>query len=277
MCVNSRGSRRECRRDPVGGRDGLLTAGARGIALRHTRRRVCALPASPRISATARGTGRWRGGRAPVRPPLRRRGDRLVPTPDDPPPGRPRCGRRRPAPRPDRRRPRRPRRPAPASDPGATPGPGAGIRRSRGPGDSAGDALLRPGAESRPETLLRLLLGRAGLPEPEVNVDIRDDSGRFLGRADLVYPPWRTIVEYDGDQHRTSAAVRPGHHPHRGLRAGAVGGGTGPKPGPLHRAGGHGPPRRAGPQVVRPAPLRVSPSPTEWSRIDPPGQKKIDT
>lgn len=64
--------------------------------------------------------------------------------------------------------------------------------------------LVRHGAESRPETLLRLLLVRAGLPEPELNQEIRDSSGRFIGRGDLVYREARVIVEYDGDQHRTS-------------------------------------------------------------------------
>jgi hypothetical protein len=63
-------------------------------------------------------------------------------------------------------------------------------------------ALIRPGAESRPETLLRLAIVDAGLPEPEVNVEIFDARGRFIGRADLVYRQWRVIVEYDGDQHR---------------------------------------------------------------------------
>ncbi len=63
--------------------------------------------------------------------------------------------------------------------------------------------LVRQGAESRPETLLRLLLGRAGLPEPEVNPELTDAAGRWLGRADLVYLEWRVIAEYDGDQHRT--------------------------------------------------------------------------
>jgi hypothetical protein len=37
----------------------------------------------------------------------------------------------------------------------------------------------------------------AGLPEPEVNPDIRNASGRFVGRGDLVYRRWRVIVEYD--------------------------------------------------------------------------------
>jgi hypothetical protein len=64
--------------------------------------------------------------------------------------------------------------------------------------------LMRQGAESRPETLLRLLLIRAGLPEPELNSDIHDAAGRFLGRGDLVYRAARVIVEYDGDHHRNS-------------------------------------------------------------------------
>lgn len=63
--------------------------------------------------------------------------------------------------------------------------------------------LIRVGAESRPETLLRLLLWRAGFPEPALNIQLTDAAGRTLGRGDLVYPLWRTVVEYDGDQHRT--------------------------------------------------------------------------
>ena len=63
--------------------------------------------------------------------------------------------------------------------------------------------LIRPGAESRPETLVRLAIMDAGLPEPEVNANIVDNQGRFIGRGDLVYRQWRVIVEYDGDQHRT--------------------------------------------------------------------------
>ena len=62
----------------------------------------------------------------------------------------------------------------------------------------------RMGAESRPETLLRLLLTRAGLPEPALNVAVTAPNGRVLGRGDMVYERWHTIVEYDGDQHRTS-------------------------------------------------------------------------
>jgi Protein of unknown function (DUF559) len=65
--------------------------------------------------------------------------------------------------------------------------------------------LMRPGAESRPESLLRLLLGSAGFPEPEVNASIRDESAIPIGRFDLVYRDVKVAVEYDGQQHRTSS------------------------------------------------------------------------
>lgn len=64
--------------------------------------------------------------------------------------------------------------------------------------------LLRYGAESRPESLLRYAIFVAGLPEPELNQEIYDSSGKLIGRFDLVYRIWRIVVEYDGDQHRTS-------------------------------------------------------------------------
>jgi hypothetical protein len=62
--------------------------------------------------------------------------------------------------------------------------------------------LIRHGAESRPETLLRLAIVGAGLPEPLVNPDVFTAGGRFIGRGDLVYRKWRVIAEYDGEQHR---------------------------------------------------------------------------
>lgn len=67
-------------------------------------------------------------------------------------------------------------------------------------------ARVRRGAESRPETLLRLVLLDAGLPEPLLNETLRDATGSFLGRCDLVYPEWRVVVEYDGDHHRSNTA-----------------------------------------------------------------------
>lgn len=62
-------------------------------------------------------------------------------------------------------------------------------------------AAIRVGSESPGETRLRLLLSRGGLPEPELNTDIYDDGGTFLGRGDIVFRRWRVLVEYDGRQH----------------------------------------------------------------------------
>lgn len=60
--------------------------------------------------------------------------------------------------------------------------------------------FVRAGAESVRETVVRLMLTLAGLPEPECNVDVLNGT-QFLGRGDLVYREWRVIVEYDGRQH----------------------------------------------------------------------------
>jgi len=62
--------------------------------------------------------------------------------------------------------------------------------------------LLSTGAESRPETLLRLLLLRAGLTGFVVNPDVSDARGRWLARCDLVFFERMVVVEYDGDHHR---------------------------------------------------------------------------
>ncbi|MFC4224104.1 endonuclease domain-containing protein [Lysinibacter cavernae] len=62
---------------------------------------------------------------------------------------------------------------------------------------------VRVGSDSPMETLLRLKIQTAGLPAPRLNQVIFDQAGQRLGRVDLVYPEWRVIVEYDGDQHRT--------------------------------------------------------------------------
>lgn len=61
--------------------------------------------------------------------------------------------------------------------------------------------LVRAGVDSPMETRLRLLIVLAGLPEPMVNHEILDGSGRVVRRFDLAYPHLRLIVEYDGRQH----------------------------------------------------------------------------
>lgn len=74
-----------------------------------------------------------------------------------------------------------------------------GVRRLR-----AAHVLVRPGTDSAPETRLRLMLTRAGLPEPRVNAPL-ELPGYGSAFADLSYPDLRVAIEYDGRQHRTDA------------------------------------------------------------------------
>jgi very-short-patch-repair endonuclease len=63
-------------------------------------------------------------------------------------------------------------------------------------------AALAAPAESPMETRLRWLLIQAGLPHPEVQTNLHDGKGRFIGRADLYYPAAKLVLEYDGGNHR---------------------------------------------------------------------------
>ncbi|WIB00713.1 DUF559 domain-containing protein [Curtobacterium sp. MCBA15_012] len=63
--------------------------------------------------------------------------------------------------------------------------------------------LVRVGAGSPQETNARLGIVRAGLPEPELQVEITDAAGRFVGRVDFAYRQQRIVIEYEGDHHRT--------------------------------------------------------------------------
>jgi hypothetical protein len=62
---------------------------------------------------------------------------------------------------------------------------------------------IRAGVDSPKETEVRLLLVRGGLPEPQINGVIRNRYGAQIAIGDMVYPEFRTLVEYDGQQHRT--------------------------------------------------------------------------
>lgn len=67
--------------------------------------------------------------------------------------------------------------------------------------------FARLGSESRMETLTRLELARWGLDSTfELQVDVRDDAGEWIGRFDLVDRRRKIIIEYDGEQHRTNRA-----------------------------------------------------------------------
>jgi very-short-patch-repair endonuclease len=60
--------------------------------------------------------------------------------------------------------------------------------------------LVDGGAESLPESRLRVRLVRAGLPRP-VTQHVITRAGRFVARVDLAWPDLKVAVEYDGQWH----------------------------------------------------------------------------
>jgi hypothetical protein len=62
-------------------------------------------------------------------------------------------------------------------------------------------ALVREQVDSPPETRLRLLLVFAGLPEPQVGIEVHDANGGWLAVPDLSYPEYKIAIEYDGLHH----------------------------------------------------------------------------
>jgi hypothetical protein len=73
---------------------------------------------------------------------------------------------------------------------------GAGVRTAR-----RAMTYVRTGVDSAMESRLRMLLVLAGLPEPQVNVILRDLGGEWDRRFDLCYLALKLIIEYDGEQH----------------------------------------------------------------------------
>ncbi|MCB5283401.1 hypothetical protein QK292_02510 [Arthrobacter sp. AL08] len=76
-----------------------------------------------------------------------------------------------------------------------------GIRKARLALEQA-----RIGADSGPETRLRLALGRAGLPEPTLNAVTVLGSG-IVREPDMAYPEHRVAVEYEGAVHSAAAQI----------------------------------------------------------------------
>lgn len=68
--------------------------------------------------------------------------------------------------------------------------------------------LARVGADSPPETRLRLALVRAGLPEPLLNCPIVDETGKLWHSPDMSYPKYRLAIEYEGEPHTAPLQVR---------------------------------------------------------------------
>lgn len=64
-------------------------------------------------------------------------------------------------------------------------------------------SLVRDGADSPPETELRLALMDAGLPEPELQIELWDPlySDRYPASADMGYRQWKIALQYEGRQH----------------------------------------------------------------------------
>ena len=76
-----------------------------------------------------------------------------------------------------------------------------GIRKARLALEQA-----RVGADSAPETRLRLALDRRGLPTADVNVLVTLVGG-VVRQPDLAYPEFRVALEYDGEGHSDPAQV----------------------------------------------------------------------
>lgn len=72
---------------------------------------------------------------------------------------------------------------------------GVGVSRAALP-------LIRPGTDSPPESELRLVLVRAGLPEPVIRHTVTH-NGSWVGTPDLAYVRHRVALEYQGEGHRT--------------------------------------------------------------------------
>lgn len=77
---------------------------------------------------------------------------------------------------------------------------GRGIRAAR-----AALEEIRYGALSAQETRLRLLITRAGLPEPVLNHKVVTGYGYVGAMIDLAYPGLMIGIEYQGDDHRRTA------------------------------------------------------------------------
>lgn len=63
--------------------------------------------------------------------------------------------------------------------------------------------LVDGGAESKYESLTRLLLVQAGFPRPETQIEVFDDNGYFVARIDMGWREFRVGVDFEGAHHWT--------------------------------------------------------------------------
>lgn len=59
-------------------------------------------------------------------------------------------------------------------------------------------AFADPRSESVGESFSRIRLREAGLPVPDLQLEVFDETGRLLGRSDFAWPEHRTLGEFDG-------------------------------------------------------------------------------
>ncbi|RZS64191.1 hypothetical protein EV187_2571 [Agromyces ramosus] len=78
----------------------------------------------------------------------------------------------------------------------------AGRRGARAVARARRDIRARSGSPR--ETVVRLIVARAGFPEPEPNGPVELSGGRRT-HGDLVFRAHRLLLEYDGEQHRLDA------------------------------------------------------------------------
>lgn len=69
--------------------------------------------------------------------------------------------------------------------------------------------LARPGCESVGESLLFLVWWRYGIPEPQLQVPVRDHTGQIVAYLDEAWPERRVWAEYDGPI-KYQKPLRPG-------------------------------------------------------------------
>lgn len=63
---------------------------------------------------------------------------------------------------------------------------------------------MRVGSDSVPETLLRLAILHAGLPEPELQLELRPGDP-FSPSGDMGYREFRIVIQYEGAHHDDEA------------------------------------------------------------------------
>ena len=67
--------------------------------------------------------------------------------------------------------------------------------------------FVRSGTDSAAESRMRLILVRAGLPEPAIGHTVYGHDGSFVGTPDLAYLEEKIALDYEGKIHRVSDRV----------------------------------------------------------------------